>query len=263
MKFIRSLLARNEDEQFEFGRSEPASKPAIKDMVQTPLESVAKMRSGDQNVMHISPDAASDDILNKVNAEVSPDTPAAAAAPVNIWDMEGEDATPEPLIKTRRRRNNKTRLLGYEHLEDDAVTTFDKAEKVVPTARAMFPVGWVVVAEGPGRGTCFTLEAGMSQIGRGEDQAIQLDFGDNSISRTNHAAIVYDTETHDFLLGHGGKKNIVRLNGKPVISNETLVSGDEVVIGETKLRFTALCTADFNWADEDASEEEIENVAIA
>jgi len=228
MKFIRSLLARNEDEQFEFGRSEPASKPAIKDMVQTPLESVAKMRSGDQNVMHISPDAASDDILNKVNAEVSPDTPAAAAAPVNIWDMEGEDATPEPLIKTRRRRNNKTRLLGYEHLEDDAVTTFDKAEKVVPTARAMFPVGWVVVAEGPGRGTCFTLEAGMSQI-----------------------------------VGHGGKKNIVRLNGKPVISNETLVSGDEVVIGETKLRFTALCTADFNWADEDASEEEIENVAIA
>lgn len=261
MKFIRSLLARNEDEQFEFDRSDAPSKPTISDMVQTPLESAAKMHSGDENVTQIKPDVSSDDILNKVNAEVSPEAPA--AAPMNIWDMEGEAAAPEPLIKTRRRRNNKTRLLGYEHLEDDAVTSFDKAEKAVPTERAMFPVGWVVVAEGPGRGTCFTLEAGMSQIGRGEDQAIQLDFGDNSISRMNHAAIVYDTETHDFLLGHGGKKNIVRLNGKPVISNETLVTGDEIVIGETKLRFTALCTADFNWADEDTSEEETENVAIA
>ena len=98
--------------------------------------------------------------------------------------------------------------------------------------------------------------------GRGEDQAIQLDFGDNSISRSNHAAIVYDTETHTFSLGHGGKKNIVRLNGKPVISNETLSSGDKIKIGETTLHFVPLCSEEFNWSEDDDTGEN-DNVAIA
>jgi len=105
------------------------------------------------------------------------------------------------------------------------------------------------------------LMAGMSQIGRGEDQAIQLDFGDNSISRTNHAAIVYDADTKEFLLGHGGKSNIVRLNDKPLISNETLKTGDVIRIGETVLRFVALCDKSFNWSD--GTTEEDEDVAIA
>jgi pSer/pThr/pTyr-binding forkhead associated (FHA) protein len=101
----------------------------------------------------------------------------------------------------------------------------------------------------------------MSQIGRGEDQAIQLDFGDNSISRSNHAAIVYDAGSKEFLLGHGGKSNIVRLNDKPVISNENLKTGDIIRIGDTALRFVALCDDTFNWSD--GATEEDEDVAIA
>ena len=103
----------------------------------------------------------------------------------------------------------------------------------------------------------------MSQIGRGEDQAIQLDFGDNAVSRTNHAAIVYDAEKHTFLLGHGGKSNIVRLNDEPVISNEALKDGDMIRIGETTLRFTPLCSPEFNWADDNTDDEENDDVAIA
>ena len=103
--------------------------------------------------------------------------------------------------------------------------------------------------------------AGMSQIGRGEDQAVQLDFGDNSISRTNHAAIVYDADSKEFLLGHGGKSNIVRLNDKPLISNEALKTGDVIRIGETVLRFVALCDDTFSWNDGASGEDE--DVAIA
>ena len=102
----------------------------------------------------------------------------------------------------------------------------------------------------------------MSQIGRGEDQSVQLDFGDNSISRSNHAAIVYDPEEKEFTLGHGGKSNIVRLNDKPLISNETLKTGDTMRIGETVLRFVALCDENFNWDEKDADGED-EDVAIA
>jgi len=216
MKFIRNLLARSNDDQDEAIALMNEARQQNAVPTATPAQAAARLPDKAPLNLTVCAAADSDSLLEKVNAEVSgPETP------VKRWDMDGEEAAQQPAQSSRRRRN-KTRLLGYEHLEDDGVAAFDKADTVEPTARAMFPVGWVVVADGPGRGTCFTLEAGMSQIGRGDDQAIQLDFGDNSISRTNHAAIVYDPETHEFLLGHGGKKNIVRLNGKPVISNEAL-----------------------------------------
>ena len=71
----------------------------------------------------------------------------------------------------------------------------------------------------------------------------------------------YDTNTKEFLLGHGGKSNIVRLNDKPLISNETLKTGDLIRIGETVLRFVALCDGSFDW--DNGTNEEDEDVAIA
>jgi len=207
----------------------------------------------------------STEILEKLTSRLK-DEPAAG---VNIWDIEDENdtveaAAPAPApAKTPRRRRNATRVLGFDPGQTDVVSMFDEAPVVKSAERTKFPVGWMLVADGPGRGECFTLEAGMSQIGRGEDQAIQLDFGDNSISRTNHAAVVYDTDTHTFSIGHGGKKNIVRLNGNPVISNETLSAGDKIKIGETTLHFVPLCSEEFNWADKGDDDEENDNVAIA
>ncbi len=206
----------------------------------------------------------SNEILEKLSSRLAED-PAPETAGVNIWDIEDENDTVEaaaPVAPAPRRRRNATRVLGFDAGDTDVVSMFDEAPKAEVAKRSQFPVGWMLIEEGPGRGECFTLEAGMSQIGRGEDQAIQLDFGDNSISRTNHAAIVYDTETHTFSLGHGGKKNIVRLNGKPVISNETLSSGDKIKIGETTLHFVPLCSEEFNWSEDDDTGEN-DNVAIA
>lgn len=228
--------------------------------------------------------AAVSDILTNINSKVNTGTEeggtAVAAKPeapaVNIWDMEddgGSTALPETAPETpkaaataasrspARSRRTKTRLIGFEKSDGDVVDLFNDSPKAAPAQRAKFPVGWVVVTEGPGRGECFTLLSGMSQIGRGEDQAVQLDFGDNSISRTNHAAIVFDPENKEFLLGHGGKSNIVRLNDKPLISNEALKTGDVISIGETVLRFVALCDKTFNWKDGASGEDE--DVAIA
>lgn len=205
---------------------------------------------------------------------------AEAAPALNIWDLEDDgtsQALPDaaPVIATgspaaasaaaarspARSRRTKTRLIGFEKSDGAVVDLFNDAPKATPTRSVKFPVGWIVIADGPGRGTSFSLLSGMSQIGRGEDQAIQLDFGDNAISRTNHAAIVYDPDSKEFLLGHGGKSNIVRLNDKPLISNETLKTGDVIRIGETVLRFVALCDKSFNWADGATGEDE--DVAIA
>ncbi len=142
----------------------------------------------------------------------------------------------------------KTRLLGFQAQEDAPEDVFESAKTAGESNKSEFPVGWIIVINGPGRGSCFTMFSGVSQIGRGEDQAVRLDFGDTSISRNNHAAVAFDDEQGKFFLGHGGKSNLVRLNGKPVLSTEELANGDLVRIGETTLKFVALCGEDFTWA---------------
>lgn len=207
--------------------------------------------------------------------------PAPAKAAVNIWDMDNKAPAPIPAAAPPatvsiqeltdpaervggapgRKRRAKTRLLGFDKSNGQVVDMFNNPIAVGPTRSTRFPVGWIIVVEGPGRGESFTLQAGMSPIGRGEDQVVQLDFGDSAISRTNHAAIVYDPESFQFFLGHGGKSNIVRLNNKPVISNEILANGDLIRIGETTLRFVALCNEKFNWSED--KDGELDNVEIA
>ena len=156
--------------------------------------------------------------------------------------------------KRRRPIAGKTRLMGYDTSDGRIVDLFSEDKVNTDIGRIQFPVGLVMVIKGAGLGECFAIKSGMSQIGRGEDQAIRLDFGDMAISRSNHATIVYDPKEHSFLLGHGGKSNIVRLNGKPVVSTSDLTNGDEIEIGETRMRFVALCSNEFNW--ENAEREE-------
>ena len=184
---------------------------------------------------------------------------------VNIWDLDESEAKPAPAPvaaepERRRPTRTKTRILGFELQPTSVVPLFDEAEKpAMPLAPAvpgqghvMFPTGWLVVKDGPGRGAAFALTQGISQIGRGADQTVALDFGDMAISRQNHAAIAYDPSSHRFHIGHGGKSNLVRLNGKPLLSTETVGDGDEVQIGETTLLLKVLCTPAFNWAASDA-----------
>ena len=88
----------------------------------------------------------------------------------------------------------------------------------------------------------------MNAIGRGEDCAVQVDFGDDSISRDAHAYVTYDDEARRFFASHGGKTNLVRLNGAPLLAAEALEHGDTLRLGATSLRFVALCGPDFDWS---------------
>ena len=162
----------------------------------------------------------------------------------------GIDAVPAPAPGRagRRAARTKTRLLGFHRSEDASSDPFGDTREATATAqREKFPVGWLVVVEGPGVGHSFSIFTGASMIGRGEDQVIRLDFGDNSISRNNHAAVAYDQEQNKFYIGHGGKSNIIRRNARPVLSTEELNHADLIRIGETTLRFVALCGSDFKW----------------
>lgn len=180
----------------------------------------------------------------------------AATAPTSAPAPSVDAAGDQPVMRKRRRPTNanKTRLMGFDTSDGRVVDLFGEDKATTETGRFQFPVALVMVTKGPGLGESFAIKSGMSQIGRGEDQAIQLDFGDQAISRENHAAVVYDPKEHSFLLGHGGKSNIVRLNGKPVVSTSDLKDGDEIEIGETRLRFVALCSDKFNWESAETEE---------
>ncbi|NOD76844.1 MULTISPECIES: FHA domain-containing protein [unclassified Ruegeria] len=172
--------------------------------------------------------------VEPVAEAVQPTPPVAAPAPT-------ED----------RRSRVKTTFLGFERADTHVQELIETSEPVAKTeaAQETFPVGWLVVTFGPGRGASITLTEGLMQIGRNDDQAIQLDFGDTGISRSNHAVIAYDPEDRKCYLGHGGKANLVRLNGKPVLSTVALSSGDLIRISETSIRFTAFCDEGFDWRD--------------
>ncbi|MEP2641491.1 FHA domain-containing protein [Roseobacter sp.] len=162
----------------------------------------------------------------------------------------GQGAVPAPLVGRAGRGAGRvrTRLLGFNRPDDtplDPITAAHAAPKDQPDD--MFPVGWLAIVAGPGTGHAFGISTGVSVIGRGEDQCVRLDFGDTSISRDTHASVAYDHEDQRFYIGHGGKSNIIRRNGRPVLSTEELTHGDVIRIGETTLRFVALCGADFQW----------------
>lgn len=173
-----------------------------------------------------------------------------------------EPATPEvdldvlqASVRTQKSANSrgakgrvKTRLLGFSAPSSQAHDPLSPAAQPSAATQAHFPVGWLVVVDGPGKGASFSLFDGLTQIGRGEGQTVRLDFGDNTISRDNHAAIAFDAEQRRFFFGHGGKANLVRLNSQPVLSTETLPPNSIIRIGETTLRFVALCGEDFVWS---------------
>lgn len=203
---------------------------------------------------------------------IPPETSTAAPAPrAKIWEMDAGKPAPStakdarPVVKMPEQRapqpepisgpkpvapaapqRTKTRLLGFGG-QNAFQDVFSSDTAPVSAGHTMFPIGWLVIMDGPGRGASFTLAAGLSSIGRDTDQTVSIDFGDSSISRQQHAAIAYDEEENITFIGHGGKSNIVRLNDKPLLTTEELNDGDRVKIGETEMKFFALCDADFQW----------------
>jgi hypothetical protein len=120
---------------------------------------------------------------------------------------------------------------------------------VIDAAADDLVVGWLVVVSGPGRGGTREIHYGMNGAGRDPEERIPLDFGDEAISRNAHFFIVYDEKQRDYYIQHGGKSNLVRLNGKPVLMPQEMKHGDRIAVGDTELMFVPLCSSKFNWED--------------
>ena len=136
--------------------------------------------------------------------------------------------------------------LGQDQGQGQAKTRYIRAEGLETDPVA----GWVVVIKGQGRGDFRPIYAGMNSVGRDASQRISLNFGDESISREEHAFITYDEEQRCFYLQHGGKPNIIRLGTTPVLTPMELKPYELIRIGRTTLRFIPCCGPHFSWSEE-------------
>jgi hypothetical protein len=107
-------------------------------------------------------------------------------------------------------------------------------------------VGWLISLDGREKGRDYRIHSDNNFIGRGEKMDICI-RGDDTISRENHAVIIYDARDKMFYLSAGDGRSIVRLNDKPVFAATEIKAHDVIEIGKTRLMFVPLCGENFSW----------------
>mgnify|MGYP006077092049 CR=1 FL=1 len=120
-------------------------------------------------------------------------------------------------------------------------------------------VGWLVVIDGPGKGSMICIGEQDNRVGRGggsDTPRVCLNFGDGGISRSNAFVLRYDPKKRRFKILPGEGANIVYLNDDDLDSPTTLKSGDVIEVSETKLRFAPFCGEGFDWADTEEEDSE-------
>jgi hypothetical protein len=123
--------------------------------------------------------------------------------------------------------------------------------KVVRNAFHQDPVvGWLVVVGGLGLGAFRPIYEGNNPIGRGKNQRIPIDFGDETISAEEQAYIRYDSIDRSFLfVPNLSKTNIVAVNDKKPTGAVKLELMDVITMGRTQLAFVPFCGEEFDWSE--------------
>lgn len=141
----------------------------------------------------------------------------------------------------------KTRLAGT----GASSPTEDTVQQEIQSGAEDPVSGWLVVVDGPGRGRYAAVGVGRNSVGRDASERVSLDFGDGSISRQGHIVITYDHRGRQFFVQPGQGQNLTYIDDKPILDTVPLVSGTELAVGGSRLKFVAFCGPDFDWADED------------
>ena len=66
-------------------------------------------------------------------------------------------------------------------------------------------------------------------------------------NRQGCIAFVFDGRHRRFYLLPGQGRNLVYVNDQPVMSPQELSGGEEILLGQTKLRFVPFCGKSFDW----------------
>lgn len=141
----------------------------------------------------------------------------------------------------------KTKLIGRPKNKSVPKADIEVAAEVLPSDTDPC-VGWLVVWDGPGRGTSHVLKPGLNKVGRGTDCDVLLDFGDTTISKAGLVGVGYDPRRHNFAFVNLGSKNPPDRNDEAVWTQSELNNFDKLLIGDTTLVFVEFCNTERNWS---------------
>lgn len=123
--------------------------------------------------------------------------------------------------------------------EKDTVGFMVREQGMDPT------VGWVVCVSGPEKGKDYRIRSERNLIGR--SSSMQVSIQDESISRDNHASIIYNPHKATFKLQTGESRGMVYLNGEELLQPTEIKTGDKIKIGSSELMFVQFAGSFFDW----------------
>ena len=118
-------------------------------------------------------------------------------------------------------------------------------------------VGWLVGTKGSNYGVSFPLKSGKNRIGRSHEMDVKL-LGDDSVSRTCVAILIYDPKAAEFSLLPGESDSLCYVGGKALYDRVILSSYDELEFGDSGYNtyvFVTFCGDQFRWKPMDQREE--------
>ena len=108
------------------------------------------------------------------------------------------------------------------------------------------PVGWMIGLSGTYQGRALECYAGRNRIGRAQGMEILL-ADEPSVSRVNHAALIYEPRERRFYLQAGMGDSLTYLNGSLLFDHAELHSYDRITLGKAEFIFLPLCGPAFSW----------------
>lgn len=113
-------------------------------------------------------------------------------------------------------------------------------------AGGRFPVGWLVVFDGPDVGNHFAVGAGLWSLRATDNGRFALEQGNALAEQNAIAAIVYDADQNSFFVA-AARNAVVALNDVPLLRTESFEDGHTLSTGGARLLFRTLCDETFNW----------------
>lgn len=106
--------------------------------------------------------------------------------------------------------------------------------------------GWLVCTKGNMIGESFPVREGKNRIGRSTAMDIILLY-ENSVSREDHACIIYDAANRSFTLAPANEQNNIAVNDRKLAGSVILHDRDVITLGRCTLVFIAFCNETFGW----------------
>ena len=106
-------------------------------------------------------------------------------------------------------------------------------------------VGWLVCIEGPERGKDYRIRSERNFIGR--SPSMDISVNDESISRENHASIIFNPLKVSFKIQPGESRGMIYLNDEDVLVPADLKAGDKITVGSSRFIFVPFAGTYFTW----------------